>query len=275
MLRYRLLSAVVGVPLLLVLTWLGGLWFTGFVVLLALVGFQEYYAALRHRGVEVVREVGFPAVVAVIAGTYFLAGEELLLFLQGVLVVTVIASLAFHIFVTVEGSKLASAAATVMGVVYVGFLFSFLVLVREMPGVGAPTVLPFGLRLFVVVLFATWGADTGAYAVGKALGKRKLCPQVSPGKTVEGAFGGFLFATLASSWLGWWAGFLPEHALALGVLAATLGLLGDLSNSVIKRDVGIKDFGTLIPGHGGVLDRFDSLLINMPAAYFFAIAFMQ
>ncbi|MBI3944462.1 MAG: phosphatidate cytidylyltransferase [Armatimonadetes bacterium] len=210
-----------------------------------------------------------------IVGAHLLGEEELLLFLQGVLLVTVVASLAFHIFAPVTGSKLASAAATVLGVVYIGFLFSFFVLVREMPGTGAPGALPFGLRLFVVVLFATWGADTGAYAAGKTLGRHKLCPAVSPGKTVEGMIGGFLLAMLVSSWLGWWAGFRPDHAIALGVLAAALGLVGDLSKSVIKRDMGVKDFGTLIPGHGGVLDRFDSLLINMPAAYFLAMALMR
>jgi len=273
MLLPRVLSALVGIPFGLFLVWKGGLWLTAFIALLALVGFQEFHATLRLKQIEALREIGFPAVVALVFGAYRLMGEELLLFLQGVLLVVVIASLAFHIFAAVEGSKVASAAATVLGVVYIGFLFSFTILVREMQGPGGP--LPFGLRLFLVVWLATWGADTGAYAVGKTLGRHKLCPAVSPGKTVEGAFGGLLGALIVAAALGSWAGFWLPHALALGVMAAVLGLIGDLSKSIMKRDIGVKDFGALIPGHGGVLDRFDSMLVNMGAAYFFALAFMR
>lgn len=274
MFLHRLLSALVGIPLGIFLVWQGGLWLTGFVVILAAIGFQEFHATLRIGGVEALREVGFPAVAALVLGAYFFSGPELLLFTQGVLALAVIGSLAFHIFAPVEGSKVASAAATVLGVVYIGFLFTFTIIVREMAG-PTRTGLPFGLHLFLLVWLATMAADTGAYAAGKTLGKHKLCPAVSPGKTVEGAIGGVVGAILLAWPLGAWAGIAAGHAIALGVLIAVVGLIGDLSKSIIKRDIGVKDFGALIPGHGGVLDRFDSLLVSMPAAYFFAVAFLQ
>lgn len=275
MLLHRVLSAAIGIPLGIVVVWKGGVWLAFAVALLAVLGFQEYHAALRLRHVEALREIGFPAVLALAAGPYFLSGLDLLFFLQGVLVLVAVASLSFHIFAPVEGSKLASAAATVLGVVYIGFLFGFSVMVREMPGPAPAGALPFGLRLFLLVWLATMAADTGAYACGKAFGRRPLCPAISPGKTVEGAIGGLLGALLTAAAFGTWFQFALWHSLALGVLMAVVGLVGDLGKSVIKRDVGVKDFGSLIPGHGGVLDRFDSTLVNMPVAYFFAVAFMQ
>lgn len=275
MLLPRILSAVVGIPLGILIVWVGGPWLAGLVLLLALIGFQEYHRTLRGKHIEALREIGYPAIVALIVGAYSLAGNDTqwLLYLEGVLALTVIGSLAFHIFVPVEGSKLMSAAATVLGVLYIGYLFSIFILVREMPNVptGEPGSMPLGLRLFITILAATWAADTGAYAAGKTMGKHKLCPRVSPGKTVEGVAGGVVLAALIAWAVGSrWAGFEPGWAVGLGVVAALLGLIGDLSKSIIKRDMGVKDFGTLIPGHGGVLDRFDSLLVNMAAAYFLA-----
>jgi phosphatidate cytidylyltransferase len=271
---HRLLSALVGIPVGIFLVWQGGLWLAGFVVILGVIAFQEYHATLRIRRVEALREIGFPASAALILGAYFFGGPELLLFTQGVLALAVVSSLAFHLFAPIEGSRTMSAAATLLGVVYIGFLFTFTVLVREMVG-PTRTGLPFGLHLFLLAWLATMAADTVAYAVGKALGKRKLCPAVSPGKTVEGAIGGVLGSMAFALPLGIWAGFPAGHAIALGALIAVAGLIGDLSKSIIKRDVGVKDFGTLIPGHGGVLDRFDSLLVSMPVAYFYAIAFLR
>ncbi len=275
MLLHRLLSAAIGIPLGLLIVWRGGLPLVALVTLLAVLGFQEYHATLRRRQVEALREVGFPAIVALILGAALLEGSDLLFYLQAVLFIVVVASLAFHIFATVEGSRVASAAATTLGVVYIGFLFSFSVLVRQLQGPTPEGALPFGLRLFLLSWLTTIAADTFAYVIGKTLGHHPLCPAISPGKTVEGAVGGLLGALSVAALLGTWFNFVLWHAVTLGALVALVGLIGDLSKSVIKRDIGVKDFGTLIPGHGGVLDRFDSLLVNMPVAYFFALAFMR
>ena len=128
---------------------------------------------------------------------------------------------------------------------------------REMPTLG--------LGLALMALFCTWAADTGAYFAGRAWGRRKLCPRVSPGKTLEGAAGG-LVAAMAMAWALRAALALPlalPQALTLGLTAATLGILGDLYESLIKRACGAKDSSQLIPGHGGLLDRFDGVLFAL------------
>jgi phosphatidate cytidylyltransferase len=136
---------------------------------------------------------------------------------------------------------------------------------------------PYGAGWLALVVAACWAADTAAYAVGKTLGRHKLCPSISPGKTVEGAVGGLIGAMLLTFLLGQWLGLPTGHALALGALLGVAGQLGDLAESKLKRWAGVKDSGSILPGHGGVLDRFDSLLVNAPLAYYYLrfIAGMQ
>ncbi len=150
----------------------------------------------------------------------------------------------------------------VMGVLYVGLTLSYLLLTRALPD-GA-------LLIFFVVL-VTWAADTGAYIAGKSMGRHPLAPVVSPKKTYEGLLGGVLFACLAAVVARAW--FLPRFSLVdclvLGVILTLAGLIGDLAESAMKRSTGVKDSGALIPGHGGMLDRLDSLLFTGPAFYYY------
>jgi phosphatidate cytidylyltransferase len=154
---------------------------------------------------------------------------------------------------------------TILGALYCGGLISHLVLLRRS-----------GLGLALMALVCTWLADTAAYFTGKAIGKHKLYPQVSPGKTVEGVVGGmvgavataFLIRTLFSLTLE------TRHVVALGILAGMLSVVGDLCESLLKRGVGAKDSSHLIPGHGGVLDRFDALMFVAPAFYIYATLFL-
>ncbi len=157
-------------------------------------------------------------------------------------------------------------------------------------GILSATVLPAGFAslsllrsvspaLAIAPLVGAFMSDTGAYFAGRALGRRKLCPAVSPNKTVEGSVGGFIGSVLGmiiwhlavkhaiSMDIGW------APAVVLGLAGSALGQLGDLSFSVIKREYGIKDYGTIFPGHGGVLDRFDSVLFVSPAYYLILLAF--
>jgi phosphatidate cytidylyltransferase len=125
---------------------------------------------------------------------------------------------------------------------------------------------------FVLYVFAvTWITDTGAYFTGMRWGKRPLAPRLSPKKTVEGAIGGLAAATAMSLAWGMWIGLPWWHCLFLGPVLGFLAQVGDLCESAIKRDLGIKDFGTLLPGHGGILDRFDSLLFTAPIAYYYLV----
>ena len=152
------------------------------------------------------------------------------------------------------------AAWAVLSVAYAGGLFSYASLLREAPD---------GRQLVYFAALTTWAGDIGAYYVGSRLGRRPLAPRVSPKKTVEGALGGIaaavLIAALGSGWV--WPRLPLATAIWVGGVLAVVGMLGDLSESLVKRAAGVKDSGTLIPGHGGVLDRLDSLVFCVPALY--------
>jgi phosphatidate cytidylyltransferase len=131
--------------------------------------------------------------------------------------------------------------------------------------------LPNGELLIFFLLLVTWAGDTGAYYAGMSLGRRKLAPVISPNKTVEGLIGGLMLAVLAAVGARLW--FLPSFSLAdclaTGLLLTGAGVLGDLAESALKRSAGVKDSGSLIPAHGGMLDRLDSLLFTAPAFYYY------
>jgi phosphatidate cytidylyltransferase len=156
--------------------------------------------------------------------------------------------------------KASDAVSCVFALVYVPWLASHFILLRQIPGGVAP---------FFVGLIGTWVFDAGSYFIGKAWGRHKLAPRVSPGKSVEGLVGGVVCGAAVLVWLGlaWLRlSFLETAVLALAIMSAAQ--LGDLAESTLKRHSGVKDSGTLIPGHGGVLDRFDSLLAVMPVVYY-------
>ena len=158
----------------------------------------------------------------------------------------------------------------VIGMVYLGALFSSLVLLRDLP--GRISVEPFGLAargawLLLFVAACVWATDTFAYFTGRSFGKRKLAPKLSPGKTVEGFIGGLLGAMLTGGLFAAWIHLPLFVGLAIGGMAGIVGPLGDLFESALKRELGLKDFGRVMPGHGGILDRFDSLLFVAPLAY--------
>ena len=154
------------------------------------------------------------------------------------------------------------AALALTGMMYIGLTLSYLVAVR---------LLPQGEWLLFFLLLVTWAADTGAYYVGTLYGQRPLAPRISPKKTIEGLAGG-LFAALLIAFVARW-GFLSDisywDGLVLAVLLTIAGLWGDLVESAIKRSVGVKDSGGLLPGHGGMLDRLDSLLFTAPTFYYY------
>ena len=158
-----------------------------------------------------------------------------------------------------------SAGATILGVLYIVLLGGHLVAVRT----GFRQQLSAHLLSFFFLVIM--GADTGAYYVGKAFGKHKLAPKISPGKTWEGVAGGvvaaLLLATLSHFWF--FQNLPLKLALLLAALMTALGIIGDLTESALKRSVGTKDAANILPGHGGVLDRLDSLLFNAPLIYYF------
>jgi phosphatidate cytidylyltransferase len=179
-------------------------------------------------------------------------------------------------------------ALTVAGMLYIGLLGAHFILLRDLNGSldsfvgridgmgrwqyreGADTAL--GLGWYLLAQIVTWMTDVGAYLVGRTWGRRKLAPAISPGKTIEGGLGGLALGALTSLACVWAFG-LPLHplaALAVGAVLSTVGQAGDLAESLIKRQAGVKDSGTLIPGHGGIFDRIDSLLVVVAVTYYLA-----
>jgi phosphatidate cytidylyltransferase len=183
------------------------------------------------------------------------------------LLVAVIAVLSIPLLVEAPLlDNLRQGAIVLTGMLYVGLTLSYLVLVR---------LLPEGEFLLVFLLLVTWAADTAAYYVGTLYGRRLLAPRISPKKTVEGLAGGFIGATIIAFVARWT--FMPQFShletLVLAAFITVAGLWGDLVESAIKRSVGVKDSGGLLPGHGGMLDRLDSLLFSAPAFYYY-VTFM-
>jgi phosphatidate cytidylyltransferase len=172
----------------------------------------------------------------------------------------------------VEGDPLLAVSVTVFGALYTGCLLAFALYLRHLPGV---TGWRHGTALVFAPVLLTWTNDSCAYFVGRAMGKHRLIPRVSPGKTVEGTLGALagtiMVAALYSRVLGGFPAYRVgmAQAAAFGALVTVAAVVGDLVESLLKRDAGVKDSGTLLPGHGGALDRFDSLFFTLPLAYFF------
>jgi phosphatidate cytidylyltransferase len=162
--------------------------------------------------------------------------------------------------------SLVDVSVLIFGMLYIGFTLGHLLLIRGLPD---------GIFLIFFVILVTWAGDTGAYYAGVSMGRTPLAPRISPNKTVEGLLGGCILAVVIALIARAW--FLPSFtivdALVLGVMLTVAGLLGDLSESMFKRGAGVKDSGGLIPGHGGMLDRLDSLLLTAPTYYYYVTLF--
>jgi phosphatidate cytidylyltransferase len=276
MLRLRVLSFVFGLPLMLAVSYAGGWWLFGVVVILAGLALGEW-----RRGVDLTacrpdhRLSGF-LIFALLLGVQIFAPRELPLnnFLVGLLTLAVTASFVSRIFRKGGTSALGDIGATLLPVLYLGLLFSFPLRLRaaswDLPPMQLGNwPLPSGFFVLVLLFFTCWGIDTGAYLCGRHIGGPKLSPAVSPDKTFAGLIAGMAAASLLMA-LGFWLGHLPIALGAVfGPLMALVSQLGDLSKSLIKREVGLKDFGAIIPGHGGVLDRFDGFLFTAPLFFYF------
>jgi len=173
----------------------------------------------------------------------------------------------------VAGRPLAAVSIAVLGALYCGGLLSHALFLRHLPGITTPTD---GLLVVALPVVLTWSTDSFAYFAGKRWGRRKLIPAVSPGKTVEGALGGVLGAMVMAVLFCLLAAgrpYIPGPLMGavLGVLIAVAAQIGDLAESMLKREAGVKDSGALLPGHGGALDRLDSLFFTLPVAYYFLV----
>jgi phosphatidate cytidylyltransferase len=284
MLRHRVLTGVVGIPVALVLIYAGGWWLAAMLVLLAVGGLRELYRLLAARDMLVYPSLGYLLAVALMASTAGMVAAlgyapalkpvlESALAPVGALVAAVLLlSPAWYTKSPTPG--IGKFFSTLACHVYVPMLLSYVLRLRALdaPGVvlgQAGRMFPAGMCWLVALMLVVCGMDTAAYGFGKAFGRRKLCPRISPGKTVEGAIAGLLAALAITAAAGHWLGLPLYHGVILGLSLGVVGQAGDLFESMLKRRAGVKDSGAVLPGHGGILDRFDSLLFTAPLAYFY------
>ncbi|HKK26959.1 MAG TPA: phosphatidate cytidylyltransferase [Gemmatimonadota bacterium] len=274
----RLLVAALGVPLCVLVVWVGGLVFSAGLALLAGVGMWEFVGMFGARAERTGEAAGLPFMVlgvAAAASLPILAHGAGLEAAWAATPVVLLAAGAWALAVRPPAAgPLTAASLTVFGALYLGGLLAFGVPLREAVGSRAG-----GTLLFFLPVVVTWLSDTAAYFGGRRLGRRPLAPRVSPNKTVAGAVSAVIAGPVVALSYAWillpLAGDVaigPGRALLFGVAAALAGIVGDLVESLVKRECGVKDASRILPGHGGILDRLDSMLWVFPVAYLFFVA---
>jgi phosphatidate cytidylyltransferase len=262
----RIASGVLFVPLLIVLARTGGLTFLGFVCLQVALGIREFYQMMRRKGLVPRATLGVLASL----GLQWVAFRPQASQADFLVTAALLLGLALALRRPEWPRQVENLGVTALGVLYVGWLSSHLVLLRELPWL-AGTEYARGASFVLLAFFVTWSCDTGAYAVGRLWGRIRPWRSISPQKSIEGALGGFVSAAVAALIArAWFAPYLSvTHAIVLGTLVGVFAQVGDFVESLLKRDTRHDDSSDLIPGHGGVLDRFDSLYFAAPVVYYY------
>ena len=270
----RTLFALAAVPVALGIVYLGGAALAALLSVMAAVGAWELYRIARARGVNALEQAGIPLSAAI----PWLVWAELTGRLSLPLSYAAVAMLAIFAAVIwargTEGRPLATTGVTIFGVLYTGAMLSFGLQIRYHEYADPAGVSPVaGTVLVLLPMLLTWASDTGAYFFGRLFGRHKLIPSVSPGKTIEGALGGLALAVVVCwAYVRWvlvpygHLGLAPAGIVIFAILVSVAAQIGDLAESLLKREAGVKDSSGIIPGHGGILDRFDSLLFVLPVA---------
>lgn len=261
--KTRIISALVALPLLIFIVVSGGNWLHVGILLLGIIGMREFYKAFskERKGAYDIAEL-FGVVYLVFIEEIIYTGNLFSVFVSAFVIALLIYSVLRY-----QHTNNKEVMTAFFGFFYACFLLSHVYLIREYTH---------GKLLIWLVFITAFGCDTGAYFTGYFLGKHKLCPALSPKKTIEGSVGGVITATVLSVFYGLWINrYYPMgevNVLLLcgltGFFGSFLAQIGDLAASSIKRQTGIKDYGNLMPGHGGVLDRFDSVILTAPILYY-------
>lgn len=232
------------------------------IMIIALLGLRELYSIARKQGYKPLYILG-----AILTSYFILISVydiySLNYYIENIVITFfIILSFIIQLFKKNYSKVLTEISITIFGSIYLGYLFSFILKIKDLPN---------GNYFLISLLIITWANDTGAYLVGTKLGKNKIFPRISPKKTIEGSIGGIIFGIASTFAFKGWLNLTFNELLSLGLLISIIAQLGDLFESVLKRGSGIKDSGTLIPGHGGILDCLDSLMFTAPVFYYYII----
>ena len=266
----RVLVSILAIPLILAACFYGGIPFLIFVFGIGLVSFYEFSELTKNKDAYVNFPLGILTVIVIIANSYYGFIETNI-----VLIIATVLILLFELFRN-RSSAIINVGTTLLGILYLGMLSSTILLIREFFN-KSEMLYPEGGFLIISIMVSIWVCDSAAFFLGSAFGKHKLFPRISPNKSWEGAIAGFIFAVigmiaakiLVLDYLTW------QDVIVIGIIAGTIGQLGDLVESMIKRDAKVKDSSALIPGHGGIFDRFDSLLLTAPVVYLYLYFFVS
>ena len=258
--KTRVISGLIMVPLL-ILVYLGGYYILAASIMVGMLGVKEFYNGFENVGIKPCHLIGRIAAMSLaVIGTFFQERTDVMM-----LWVTFFIIISLIYMFKIEEREMADSMATIMGIVYVVF-FAYHVYLVDIT-----------MHKIVWIIFITaFGSDIFAYFTGYFFGKHKLAPVLSPKKTIEVAIGGVVGSALCSTIFGLLV--MPDmliHCIILGIICSPISMAGDLTASAFKRKMGIKDYGNLIPGHGGIMDRFDSVLFVAPVVFYYVYFIMQ
>lgn len=260
----RIIMALIFIPIIIVLIKLGSWPFLILISAIALVGLFEFYQLVKNK-IRPLFHLGMVAGGVLLLSTFYDRGT-----FWPFLVITaaILVSFLWQMGRKELGSAITDCGVTILGLLYVVGLLSYLIILRKLEN---------GESLVLTVWFITWIGDSGAFAIGKPLGRHRLLPRISPNKTIEGAVGGLVCSMIASllTIKLFHSSFHLGEAILVGFILGLFGIMGDLSESLLKRSVELKDSGGKVPGHGGILDIFDSLLFTAPLMYYYAKFIMK
>ncbi|WP_114457006.1 MULTISPECIES: phosphatidate cytidylyltransferase [unclassified Halanaerobium] len=263
MLKKRVVSAVIGILLLILLIFYGSLIFTITVSVLVFIGLKEYCKMIPFN-IKSSRIVMYFSGFLLVINSYFAVNNFFNLPYGIILFVIAILLYLDLLFNYDDKSFLKNLSCEFFGIIYIAGGMSFAVFLRDFP--FAPFQNTFALWF---VLIATWITDSSAYFIGKNFGKKQLAPKISPNKTLAGGIGGVLFTAIFILLVGYFLNINSFYWVIYSFLMPAAAIIGDLFESCLKRNLGVKDTGNIIPGHGGILDRFDSFIFTAPATYYF------
>jgi phosphatidate cytidylyltransferase len=257
MLKRRVLTAVVGIPLVIAVIWFGEPWFTLLIAVMAVLGSWEFYRLAKLTKVQPIIYFGMAWTLLLVLSPHCPSSFAIPVLISSAILI----SLIWLLFRSSREQGFSDWAWTMAGILYIGWMLSYWVTLRD-----AET----GKELVFWAMFTTFANDISAFFIGRALGKHRLAPRISPGKTWEGAIGGIFASIIASLILGaiFHLPFSYWQIALWGLAISIFAQLGDLVESLLKRNTGVKDAGNLVPGHGGILDRIDSLIFTGVIVYY-------